>query len=214
MKSALAQRFREMKASLYTWKEVPSPVVKPPYYLQADFLGNADTLRSQFEKQMSDSAEFNDGLTPLLYAFHRNSYQFLTATAERIFSQEALNEFTNALRAWAKEAIGGSYVTTPQLRVFIDGCRRELLRDSAEARWHYLVSLTRNDAREAGRIRLVSETISGPQDGTAGIDSVMNLQLRFNQLLVHDTRSAYGISSSGTGTDPLKGTVFLDGYLW
>ncbi|MBZ5534043.1 MAG: hypothetical protein LAO20_21650 [Acidobacteriia bacterium] len=214
MKSALVQKFKEMKASLHPWKEGPSLVADPPFYLQTNFLSNVDTLWSQFEKQMTAAVESNDGLTALLYVFRRDTYQFLTATAERFFSQEALNELTDALRAWGKDTIGCSYVTTPQLRVYVDGCRRELLRDSTEARWHYLVSLTRNKARDAGRIKLISESVSGPRNHAAGVASLIDLQLQFNQLLVHDTRRAYGIASARTGMDAIQGSLFLDGYLW
>jgi hypothetical protein len=214
MKSALARKFKEIKASLHPWPPELSPAVRPPFYLQEGFLANADILWSQFAQKMADAVELNDGLTMLLFAFRRDAYEFLTAAAERIFSQEALNEFTDALRAWGKETIGSVHVTMPQVRVYVEGCQRNLLCDSTEAGWHYMVSLTRNEARDAGRIKLVSESVSGPRNGAAGLASLVNLQLRFNQLLVHDTRRAYQIISPRTGKDPCAGLVFLDGYMW
>lgn len=214
MKSALTRKFEEMKASLHPWKLEPSPVVRPPFYLQESFLANADTLWSQFAQNMANAVELNDGLTALLFAYRRDAYQFLTAAAERIFSQEALNEFTDALRAWGKETIDSPHVTMPQVRVYIEGCRRELLCDSTEARWHYMLSLTRNEVRDAGGVKLVSESVASPRNGTAGLASLVNLQLRFNQLLVHDTQRAYQITSPRTGRDPSEGSVFLDGYMW
>ena len=214
MKSTLSQRLRQLTVG-WNARNVPASVTKPSFYLLPNFFQTADILWSQFEKQVLDSVEFNDGLTPLLYAFCEGTYQFLTASGERIFSRDALDQVTNALRTWAKEELDASYVSTPQVRVYVDGCRRELLSDSIDTRWHYLLSLTRNGSKDASPIKLVAESVRARQgDGAFSVNSVVSLQLQFNQVLVHDARSPYAIGPTKTAINPLKGSVFLDGYLW
>jgi hypothetical protein len=214
MKSTLTHRLQQMTASLYG-QSVSAHVGKPPFYLVPDFFATADTLWSQFEQQISDSVELNDGLTPLLYAFGEGTYQFLTVSADRVFSRDALDEVTKTLRMWAKEQLGTSFVSTPQVRVYIDGCKRDFLTDRTEAQWHYMASLNRNSGKDGSPIRLAAESVRS-RLGERGfsLESVLNLQLRFNQLLVHNAESPYGIGPTKASSNPVKGSVFLDGYLW
>jgi hypothetical protein len=46
------------------------------------------------------------------------------------------------------------------------------------------------------------------------IDRLTSLHLLFNQLLVHESSSAYGIEAARGPVSPLEAAVFLDGYLW
>jgi hypothetical protein len=55
-----------------------------------------------------------------------------------------------------------------------------------------------------------------PYQGSSrlGFDQLISSRLWFNELIVHTTRSAYGIEVGRTSMSPLEGAVFLDGYLW
>jgi hypothetical protein len=186
------------------------------YHLLQDFHKLSQTFREQFEKQIADSEEEGNGLTPLTYAFANDAYQFLTASSENIFTQDVLEEFIEALRQWGESTLGASHVTTPQLRVFIQGCQRQLARDNINVQWHYLWCLTgsrRNDKNNI--IRLVAQDAGG-EDGPhpLSLSSISEVQLEFNQLLVHSTGDAYSVEAVKGSMNPVEGVIFFDGYLW
>lgn len=184
------------------------------FYLEDDFYEMADTLRAQFEEQISAATGQNGSMTPLIYAFCRDAFQFLTASADRLFAGDILENLIDRLRAWANEAVGTSSVSTPQVRVYINGCRRHLLRDDCSARWHYMLSLTRQP-KKGGWVKILAGGV--PKETTRysiGIDRTLSLQLKFNQLLVHNTSSAYSVEPAKTSMNPCDGAIFVDGYLW
>lgn len=195
-------------------KDRKVPAVNRPFYLESDFYKMANTLRAEFENQILATAEGSDGLTCLVYAFHADAYQFLTASADRIFGQEVLEDFMKRLREWATGAVGAASVSTPQTRVYISGCTRQLLQDSINAQWHYMLWLTGKDNyQKRAQIRLVTQ--GTPTDGhLVGVDRITDLHLEFNQLMVHNASDAYAIEPATTSMNPLDGAVFLDGYLW
>jgi hypothetical protein len=186
-----------------------------PFYLENDFYGLGKILRSQFDKEILDAIELRGGSTPFAYAFCQDKYQFLTAGAERIFMPDILEDFMTRLRSWAGDTLGTTHVSTPQVRVYIQGCSRDLLRDGVSARWHYMLSLTRTVSRKKlGGLKLLPDPFQVGASGEVLMHRTVTSSLQFNQLLVHKTCNAYGVELSKTSMNPLEGAVFLDGYLW
>jgi hypothetical protein len=184
------------------------------FYLESDFYRMAPALREQFEEQVLIVPEANGGMTPLVYAVSQDRLQFLTATAEHIFTGERLEDLIDRLGAWAGDVLGVSHVSTPQVRVYINGCGRELLQDAVSTQWHYMLSLTRSlPRRKTGWVKVVTSSISQAADDYS-VDQIVSLQLEFNQLLVHKTTHPYGVDVLKTSMNPLDGVVFLDGYIW
>lgn len=181
-----------------------------------DFFDVAADLREQFEKKMLSSIEENDGITPLAYVFCKDKYQFLTASGERIFTTELLERLIDRLRTWANRELGVAHVhlSTPQLRVYVAGCSRILLRDDVNASWHYALSLTRNSRGNAGSISLLKEPTPPEIASAFHIESLITSELEFNLLFVHSANDLYSIESTKKSVGLLTGTVFLDGYLW
>lgn len=215
MGSLLTQIMREIKIHRGLESRPPSTNPDQEFYLYSNFSGLAGSLREQFEKKISGAIEVNDGLTPLLYAYCPDSYQFLTASAERIFSAELLDELLEKMRTWAGEILDGTHVSTPQLRVFVNGCYRDLLRDNVEARYHWVLSLARNGKQKIGQITVATETVSADAESASmSVDHLVSLDLEFNQLLVHEAANAYAIKPAKGSMDPALGAVFLDGYIW
>jgi hypothetical protein len=215
MNSAINQRLSEARERFSPYSERVEAERLASFHIKDNFFHGAEVLRAQFEKQMTDTLELNDGLTPFLFAFSENTYQFLTATAERVFSRDILEEFTRGLKDWGKQALRTSYASTPQLRLYLEGCRRALLRDSTEARWHYMFMLGRNTGKKAAQLSLVTQTTRpSPGDRSMSIDNLVRLQLQFDQLLVHAADNPYGVEAGRTSLNPLHGDVFIDGYLW
>src|SRR6185437_11060614 len=83
------------------------------FYTQQQFFEQAPTLREQLERVVNQSIDNSDGLTPFVYAFAPDAYRFLTATGERVFSREILDDFLDRLRTWAKATLAASFVSTP-----------------------------------------------------------------------------------------------------
>jgi hypothetical protein len=175
----------------------------------------ADALRQQFEESVSSSEESNGGITPLAYSFNPDSFQLLSASAELIFSQNLLRDSLDQLRTWASGALGTGHVSTPQVKVYINGCGRSFLRDSVTARWHYLLSLSRCPRNKVGRVSVLAED----EDANGGASEirmgrVLRFRMEFNHLLVHSATNSYSVEVPKTSMDPNEGTVLLDGYFW
>jgi hypothetical protein len=187
--------------------------VSAEFLLERDFYARADALWAEFEKQLSGSLDANDGMTPLMYAFGRDAYQFLSGSAERLFSHGLLQGLIERLEQWGREALDAGHVSTPHARVYINGCRRELIRDSVHAPWHYMLSLSTHRSPKTGRIRLLADNPEEP-GRTMSLERVLNLQMKFNELLVHNTAQAYAVEIVKGSMNPLEGAIFLDGYLW
>ena len=191
-------------------------LIESAIYVGSDFYPKAQTLRREFDKAMLGEDGQYSGMTPLAYAFYKDTYQFLTAGAERCFSENLRADLIETLQQWGTNVLGASHVSTPQVRVYIRGCSRKLFRDNVTAPWHFMLSLTENQkSRKSCRIRILTESI--PEEDRSGkftINKVVTSVPVFNQLLVHSTREPYSIEGVETSVNPLEGTVLLDGYMW
>lgn len=183
----------------------------PPLHAVPDFYDKASALLSEFEEKLALSVEANVGLTPFSYAFSQSRWQLLTAGAEQIFTQAILDDVIDRICAWATDSLGALHVSTPQVRVFINGCKRDLVRDNINARWHYLLFLSRDWPRSSW---LKVMTGTGQHAQRFETTALLKSRPAFNQLIVHDIEYAYGIDFSGRAMNPARGIVFLDGYLW
>jgi hypothetical protein len=184
-------------------------------YLGSGFYEMAETLRSQFERAVLDPQGRNGGMTPLSYAYFENGYQFLTASAERLFTKDVVDGLIDRLRRWGNVVLGVSHVSTPQVRVYFNQCSRNLLRDNVSAPWHFILSITLNHRQQSpARIKILKERIPRNTKDEFSVDMIVNSALDFNQLLVHSTRDPYSVGAVKTSMNPLEGTVLLDGYLW
>ncbi len=163
-------------------------------------------MRQQLEQALSA-----DGSGHLIPVDSVGACRFLLATADHIFTHDLVLAFLNGLRRWARENVEAQHASTPQIHVYVEGCRRDLAPDAIQARWHYLYSLTRG---EAASIRLLGKDNLRKKRFWIALSRINNVQLRFNQLLVHETRQAYGLDCRNHATKPLDGAILLHGYLW
>jgi hypothetical protein len=195
--------------------DLNSPLSKEPVYLEENFCRMATSLRSEFEERISGCHQPGAGMTPLMYVFCRDAYCLLTATAERIFSQDLLEGTINILQSWASETLGADHASTPQLRAYVNGCGRALLRDGVSAKWHYLLSLSDQSRKGVGKVKVLAE--EAPSDGNGremGVGRILSFRMDFNRLLVHAATMPYGVEMPNTSMHPQEGTVLLEGYFW
>ncbi len=183
------------------------------FRIENNFYPVADALRSQLEESVSRRDQA--GVTPLSYVFSKSRFHFLTASAETVFSPDSLQRLIESLASWGQNELGCSHVSTPQLRVYVGGCQRSILQDAVMLGWHYMLSLSQ--PHKSGKSERVQVLISNPHNSRnrlLGVCDMMEADLRFNRLIVHDTQNAYGIELHHDCMNPLEATVFLDGYFW
>jgi hypothetical protein len=199
-----------------TAEPLPVTVANSTFHVENEFSQQASSLRSQFEEHISLCSRDHAGVTPLAYVFSPQRYQLLTTAAEHVFAAETLQALIEGLRDWGQDKLGTSHVSTPQLRVYIDGCARTLLQDDVMLGWHYKLSLTRMGHPPAGgRVQvMIGNSRNKGRSKFFSVSEFIRSRLTFNQLLVHDTRSAYGVEPVKSSMNPLDGVIFLDGYLW
>jgi hypothetical protein len=184
-------------------------------HLESNFYHMSNSLRDQFEQLVCGSLDSNGGMTPLTYTFCQDGYHFLSASSHDIFTPTLLGDLLDRLQRWGGETLGTSHTSTPQARVFVSGSRRNLLRDSVAARWHYILSLSHPHGKKLDEFTLLTETAS-KNDGkrSIGRSRIVSCGLRFNQLLVHSVSNPYGLKPTSSSMNPLDGALFLDGYFW
>lgn len=184
--------------------------------VEDDFFELADAFRKQFEDKILNSAQAEAGVTPLQLAFSKDNYQFLTTSAERVFTPDLLESFSDRLRLWGNKLLGAAHVhvSTPQLRVFYTGFGRNLLKDDVNAVWHFGLSLTQRDGRGKGRIRILENTFPEDRVARLAMHDFTAIELQFNRLFVHSTLHPYSIEPASGSATILDATVLLDGYLW
>jgi hypothetical protein len=179
-------------------------------HVVSDFFPQATMLRAEFDQQIAGSPEAG-GITPLNYVYRADAHQFLSASASRIFTATILGSFIDTLSRWAENELGTSHVSTPQVRVYINGCSRQLLTDDVAAVWHFIFSLTQLNSqtkpRDSGSLATYSPT-------TEDFGRLLITKFRFNQLIVHLVSHSYRIEAHRATMNPLEGVILLDGYLW
>lgn len=183
-------------------------------HVKEGFSSHADFVRNQFQNQLYGTIGQSGGISSLTYAFCRDTYGFLTANAEQLLPRAELDAVLNEIGDWAIQHLGTSFVSTPQFRVYIDGCSRNFARDEVDAKWHYILWLTYplSRSRNRGRIQVITDDAIPVK--TLAIHQALDLEPKYNDLLVHDTRYMYSLEVSGVSMDPGDAVVFLEGYLW
>jgi hypothetical protein len=183
---------------------------KPGPFFEQDFYERAKELRMQFEQACKKASE--SSATLLSYLHQDEIGQMLTVGGEQVFGGDLIEHFIAALGDWSAKSIHANHVSTPQLRVFISGCRRELVRDQVNVRWHYILSLTEDSHGLCVPIKLLAKKPE-PRRGVS-LNSVLYFKLKFNQLLIHDSAAPYAILPGRLSMNPLQAIVLADGYLW
>lgn len=100
------------------------------------------------------AADGENGSAVLMHAQSATAYDFLMATADRIFSYDLALEFLKRLREWGKEKLDTQHASTPQVHIYHARHHRDLAPDAVRTQWHYLYSLTRGGAAS---VRLADE---------------------------------------------------------
>lgn len=185
-----------------------------PFLTEKEFYSNADAFRLQIEETILSASESNNGITPFAYAFVSGIYQFLTVGGGEIFTPDILHDFIDKLSSLTREKLNLQHVSTPQLRIYIKGCSRTLVRDDVEGGWHYIFCLTPPARRRSMQVRIAGQAVQSGKASLFTLQRVIRFQLEFNQLLITNNEYPYSIETISSSMNPLEGILFLDGYIW
>jgi hypothetical protein len=184
------------------------------FYAERAFYARTDALRSQFEEALSVGIP-DGGITPLVYAFVPSIQQSLCCSAEAVFESDLLSDLAAKLHASVSERTNCRYLSAPQVRVYVKGCRRGLAVETVDAEWHYMLGLTPPNRNRAARLRVVTEIDPHRRlSSLLTVQRVTEVPLEFNELVLFKANCPYGIEIGRLSMNPMEGATFLDGYAW
>ncbi len=151
------------------------------------------------------------------YWFVPELYTYLRTSPEKIFSADHLRTFMLTLQAWSLETLGLASVTRPYLSLYVAGCKQGWHNDSANGRFAFVYSLTRDARRTTGGETLVMREGDGlrnnltrPMGGRGFYEAVAP---RFNRLVIFDDRVPHGVERVEGAMDPVEGRFVLHGHI-
>jgi hypothetical protein len=151
------------------------------------------------------------------YWFVPDGYAYLRSNPEKVFDRGLAEGFMAALSAWSGLHLGLPGVTWPYLSLYIPGCRQGLHNDSANGRFAFVYSLTRNDRRSEGGDTLVyrdqNPFRANLARAAAGRGFYEQVAPRFNRLVVFDDRLPHAVTPVEGSMDPLEGRLVLHGHI-
>ena len=144
-------------------------------------------------------------------------YTYLRTEPERVIPHDLVAGFHDALREWASERLGLAHVSWPVLSLYVDGCGQTIHNDSANGRFGYVYSLTRDHRQSRGGETLIFKEgdpfrsrLSEADAGQGLYDLVPPL---FNRLVIFDDRMPHSVQRIEGSMDPLDGRFVLHGHI-
>ena len=188
--------------------------------VEDDFLppDAAWALREHFEAHFADPHRHGSDTHQVWnYWYVPGLYTYLRTWPERIVPRALVDGFHDALTGWAARRLGMSDVSRPVLSLYVDGCGQGLHNDSANGRFGYVYSLTRDDrSTTGGQTLLLKEgdlfraRLAAPE---AGIGLYDLIEPDFNRLTIFDDRMPHGVQRVEGTMDPLEGRLVLHGHI-
>jgi hypothetical protein len=151
------------------------------------------------------------------YWFVPELYTYLRTTPEKIFGADHVKSFMTTLQAWSLETLGLGSVTHPYLSLYVAGCKQGWHNDSANGRFAFVYSLTRDARLTTGGETLVMREGDGLRSNltrpTGGRDFYEAVAPRFNRLVIFDDRVPHGVERVEGAMDPVEGRFVLHGHI-
>jgi len=151
------------------------------------------------------------------YWFVPGLYTYLRTTPEKIFQQNRMPRFFEALRGWSETNLGLRTISWPYLSLYLAGCRQNLHNDSVNGRIAYVYSLTSDARRTEGGQTLVFND-ADPFRGNlrapaAGSSFYTAIEPSFNRLVLFDDRMPHAVEQLIGSMDPLDGRFVMHGHI-
>ena len=200
-------------------RDLPPPL-RTPFLTVDGFLeaSAAQTMRRHFEAHFANPHAHNADVHQVWnYWYVPELYTYLRTSPEKIMPEALVEQFHQALTAWAEERLGMGYVTWPNLSLYVDGCRQNLHNDSANGRFGFVYSLTPDTRRSRGGETLLLREgdlfRSNLHKPAAGIAMRELVESKFNRLTIFDDRIPHGVERVEGTMDPLDGRLVLHGHI-
>ncbi len=194
--------------------------MRAPYVVVDDFLplDAAEAMRldidAHFGSYQSHRPETHQVWN---YWFVPGLYAYLRTTPEKLIRPDRVESFMQVLRRWSAEALGLREVTWPYLSLYVSGCRQNLHDDSANGRFAFVYSLTRDRRMTSGGETLVlnegdlfRKNVATAQ---AGAGFYASIEPRFNRLVVFDDRMPHGVERVDGSMNPVEGRFVMHGHI-
>jgi Rps23 Pro-64 3,4-dihydroxylase Tpa1-like proline 4-hydroxylase len=178
----------------------------------------AEALRGDFDRHFAEPDRHTAEQHQIWNYWHVPPiYTYLRTSPQKVIADDRIKHFHARLSAWARETLGMSRVTWPNLSLYIDGCLQGLHNDSVNGRFGYVFSLTRNERRTTGGETIVLREgdlfRSNLGSAAAGVDLYDLIAPRFNRLAIFDDRMPHGVQRVEGSMDPVEGRIVLHGHI-
>src|SRR5579871_1011613 len=194
--------------------------MRAPYVMVDDFLplDAAEAMRLDIDTHFGNSESHRPETHQVWnYWFVPGHYAYLRTTPQKLIRPDRVDNFMQVLRRWSAEALGLREVTWPYLSLYVSGCRQNLHNDSANGRFAFVYSLTRDRRTTSGGETLVlnegdlfRNNVATAQSGPGFYTSI---EPRFNRLVVFDDRMPHGVERVDGSMDPLEGRFVMHGHI-
>jgi hypothetical protein len=151
------------------------------------------------------------------YWFVPELYAYLRTQPEKVIDRGRMDDFQARLQAWSRETLGMGQVSWPYLSLYVNGCRQGMHNDSANGRFAFVYSLTRDErATNGGETIVFHEShpflshLNRPGAGRGFYDLVAP---KFNRLVVFDDRLPHGVERVEGSMDPHEGRFVMHGHI-
>jgi Rps23 Pro-64 3,4-dihydroxylase Tpa1-like proline 4-hydroxylase len=199
---------------------MPTPNPRAPYIVVDDFLPAdlALAMRADIEAHFAEPGRHRaESHQVWNYWFVPEMYAYLRTTPEKVIRRELVQGFHDALRSWSIELLGLGQVSWPYLSLYVPGCRQGLHNDSANGRFGFVYSLTRNERRTSGGETIILHE-GDPfrtklTTAAAGRGLYEAVAPRFNRLVAFDDRLPHAVERIEGVMDPVEGRFVLHGHL-
>jgi hypothetical protein len=194
--------------------------MRAPYVVVDDFLplDAAEAMRLDIDTHFGSPESHRPETHQVWnYWFVPGLYTYLRTTPQKLIRLDRVESFMQVLRRWSADALGLREVTWPYLSLYVSGCRQSLHNDSANGRFAFVYSLTRDRRMTSGGETLVlnegdlfRNNVATAQSATGFYTSI---EPRFNRLVVFDDRMPHGVERVDGSMDPVEGRFVMHGHI-
>lgn len=190
------------------------------YLVVDDFMPDADAaaMRAAIEAHFANPARHLPATHMVWnYWYVPGLYTYLRAEPDKVLGAKLARAFHDRLASWSRQTLGLSEVTWSCLSLYIPGCRQGQHNNSANGRFGFVYSLTRNDRKTGGGETLIwreedyfTTRLQQPHAGPGFYEAIVP---QFNRLLVFDDRVPHAVQLVEGGMNPIEGRIVLHGHL-
>jgi hypothetical protein len=191
-----------------------------PYLIVDGLLAEREAaqLRAEIDDHFAEPHRHRPDLHQVWnYWYVPDLYTYLRTEPQKVIAPALVARFHAVLTLWARETLGLGHVSWPNLSLYVDGCEQGLHNDSANGRFGYVYSLTRNARKTIGGETILlhegdlfRDHLDEARAGSGLYDLVAP---DFNRLTLFDDRLPHGVRRVAGSMDPAEGRIVLHGHI-